>query len=95
MCTCPIPAGTRASHCAACCTTFTSLTGFDRHQHFGPDGRVVCTPPADCGLVPYTRGGLEAWGLPPDPDSRLRYSRETAEQGSPGVPGRPEGVEAL
>jgi hypothetical protein len=48
MCACPVEP--RGCHCAACHVCFSGLRNFDRHQLL-IDGRTVCRPPQDLGLV--------------------------------------------
>ena len=42
--------GNLTGHCTKCHETFEGVSLFDRHQHTGPDGRTICTNPADITL---------------------------------------------
>lgn len=55
--------GTRASHCGACCLTFSSTTAFDKHQHLN-DGILTCESPEKVGLLPVPKPWGMLWSLP-------------------------------
>lgn len=62
---CPVvlPPDTKAAHCTACCTTFTTPGNFDRHRRGEGDARA-CLGPASAGLVQVQRAGYVAWSMP-------------------------------
>lgn len=51
--------GERASHCAGCCETFSSLTAFERHRR-----GLRCNPPAEVGLVARRKPFGTLWAIP-------------------------------
>lgn len=52
--------GLTTCHCSSCHATFSSPSGFDRHQRAGE-----CRDPAAVGLVATPRRGVESlWAFP-------------------------------
>jgi len=66
------------SQCASCGETFTSLTGFDRHQDWDYKRRpmLICREPSSIGMIQRNNG---MWSIPLDADSRNRVSKMRAE----------------
>lgn len=56
--------GSRTGHCSGCHETFTSGTGFDRHQRIR-GGQSVCLDPIEVGLeAREDKTGAKVWSLP-------------------------------
>ena len=56
--------GNRTSHCGQCHQTFSSLSGFDRHQYLR-NQELHCREPLTLGMVAKVdRYGATVWSLP-------------------------------
>lgn len=64
-------AGLSAAHCGSCHSTFSSVTGFDRHRKGGE-----CVEPVSVGLVWKERPGYAVWAQPGGGEEAVRRLRK-------------------